>query len=69
MSTEGAKTVAEAIATECVSGRIGSVSAAGESRVHSTREMAAGHVSTVEAAGSAESTGVAARALGAEGHS
>ena len=68
MATERAKAIAEAIAT-AVSERIGPVSAAGESRVHSAGEMAAAHVSATHAARSAESTGVSTAALGAEGHS
>ena len=64
MATERAKAIAEAITT-AVCERTGSVSAAGESRVHSAGEMAAAHVSATHAARSAESTGV----LGAQGHS
>ena len=67
MAAERAKAIAEAIAT-AVCERIGSVSAAGESGVHSAGEMAAAHVRAAHAARSAESTSVATAALGAEGH-
>lgn len=67
MSAEGAKTVAEAVATESVCGR-GSLSAARKPRVHSGGEMAATRMSAAEAAGSAKSGGVGCAALRAKGH-
>ena len=69
MAAERAKAIAKPIATESICGRIGTVSAAGESRAHSAGEMTAAHVSATHATRSAESTGVATAALGAEGHS
>lgn len=69
MAAERAKTVAEAVATESVSGKIGSVSAARKPRVHSAGQMAATHMSAAEAAGSAKPRGVASAALRAKGHS
>jgi hypothetical protein len=69
VAAKRAKAIAKPIAAESVCGRTGSVSAAGESRVHAAGEMAGDHVSATAAARSAESASVAAAALGAKGHS